>query len=133
MTEANWRMNLPVRWRSRGIGLDITPGCFVCGATKRNPTANDYLHNIAALVAKVDEAAAMACFERGARMAYFHGDEHAPQIKVGACDDHLPELKHLSEQWFISGERVADLVLWGKRRVEYEAEKAAQQAAPATT
>jgi hypothetical protein len=95
-----------IRWHSRGVGLDITPGCFVCGATRRNPEANEYMNNVAAIVAKTDEEAALACFDRGARMAYYHSDRAIPQIKIGACDEHLPALNHLAEQWFISQERV---------------------------
>lgn len=119
-----WRDHLPVCWASRGLGLDVTNGCFVCGATRRTPEQidSDYMNNIAAHVAKVDEFAAMACFERGARMDYYHGDRESPQIKVGACNAHLPELEALSNQWFISFERVFDLARWGKRRVEWEAE-----------
>ena len=100
----------PVRWRSRGIGFDVTPGCFVCGATKRNAEANHYLHNIAAILAKSDEKKALACFPQGARMGYYHGDENVPQIKVGACDEHLDALRHLSTQWFISRGRIKELI-----------------------
>lgn len=106
--------DVPVRWHSRGIGLDVTPGCFVCGAEWRSAEAeadgNQYLNNIAAHVTKKNEAASLACFERGARMGYFHGDRDAPQIKVGSCDKHLPALEQLSAQWFISAEQVAKLV-----------------------
>lgn len=113
-------VNEPVAWTSRGIGLDCTPGCFVCGATQRNDAANEYLHNIAAHLRKADETAALACFERGARMDYYHGDDSAPQIKVGACDEHLHALEHLSLQWFISRNHVDRLATQARRRSERE-------------
>lgn len=96
-----------VHWTSRGIGLDSTPGCFVCGL---DADKNPLLRNIAAFVRKADEAAALACFERGARMAYFHGDRRAPQIKVGACDRHLKALERLSEQVLVSPAVVTKIV-----------------------
>lgn len=117
----------PVSWRPRGIGLDTVPGCFVCGATVRCADAaamgNPYLHNICAFVNKEDEEAALACFERGARMAYYHGDENAPQIKVGACDRHLVALQHVSRQWFISPSRIWQVVTSTLRQDERSAEE----------
>lgn len=116
-----WRDHLPIHWMSRGIGLDGDLVCFVCGATWRDDEAeafgNDYMHNIAAHVAKVDELSAMACFAKtgGARMAYFHGDINAPQIKVGACTAHLSPLNQLSEQWFISATHVEELAALYRR------------------
>lgn len=104
---------VPVPWGSRGIGLDGNLVCFVCGAKDRDAEAkaagNPYMHNIAAHLGQGDEAAALACFAQGARMAYYHGDPEAPQIKVGACTAHLPALEFLSKQWFISAKRVEQL------------------------
>lgn len=115
-------MSVGVPWNSRGIGLDKTPGCFVCGCEWRDPEAkeigNPYLHNIAAHLAKENEQIALACFERGARMSYYHGDQDAPQIKVGACSFHLPELERLSVQWFISPRHICRLATSGLRRLE---------------
>jgi hypothetical protein len=110
----------PIAWRSRGIGLDEVPGCFVCGQAFRSEEAaklgNHYLHNIAAFISKEDEGAALACFDQGARMGYYHGDKNVPQIKVGACDAHLKALEHLSTQWYISPKRVQDLVRVARKR-----------------
>lgn len=109
---------------SRGVGLDGNLMCFVCGATWRDDEAkaigNYYMHNIAAFVAKVDEVAALKCFEAtgGARMAYFHGDSNAPQIKVGACTAHLSPLNQLSEQWYISAVHVEQLAVLYRRASE---------------
>jgi hypothetical protein len=85
---------------SRGIGLDVTNGCFVCGAERRNllDATNHYMHNIAAFVDKEDEAAVFALFPKGSRMGYYHGDENIPQIKIGACDKHLTNLQHLHDR-----------------------------------
>lgn len=105
-------MTSPIAWRSRGIGLDQTPGCFVCGGP------DGLRKNIAAIIRKEDEGAALACFRTGARMAYFHGDRNVPQIKVGACDEHLPALEHLAEQWYISAKHVGDLVAMARHRDE---------------
>lgn len=118
--------NLAVYWTTRPIGLDTTPGCFVCGVTSRNDNPGDYMNNIAAHVKKVDEAAALACFERGARMDYYHGDKESPQIKVGTCDKHLDVLKYLQEQWFISAYRINQLVQVVLRREEWEAKNASK-------
>lgn len=120
-----------VRWRSRGIGLDKTPGCFVCGATVRNADAakrgDDYLNNIAAFVAKEDEEAILGCFERGARMAHYHSDRNAPQIKVGACDQHVKVLERISEQWFISPAEIYRVVTYTLTREERDAEYAKEK------
>ena len=82
----------------RGIGVDICPGCFVCGTAKRNPEANDYLNNIAAFVASNAEGETIVSwFERGARLDYRDFEPHRIQLKVGACDAHLPQLQALYE------------------------------------
>lgn len=85
-------------FKSRGIGLDVTPGCFCCGALKRNETSNHYLNNIAAILKKSEEAAVMALFPKGAVMSYYHRDFNFPQIKIGACDAHLNNLRALHER-----------------------------------
>lgn len=82
-------------FKTRGIGLDQTPGCFCCDATRRNAEANLYLHNIAAITSVEDADALLAMFPRGARMDHYHGNGNFPQIKIGACDEHLDNLKAL--------------------------------------
>jgi hypothetical protein len=113
-----------VPWHPRGIGLDDTPGCFVCGTTKRHSEANDYMNNIAAGVSLANEQASLNCFARGARMDYYHGDHNVPQIKVGACDKHLDVLQHIQGQWFISRKKIDELVQLVLRREEREAQDA---------
>ena len=94
-----------IHFRSRGVGLDGCPGCFVCGATKRSADAiNDYLHNIAAFVkSKEDGEAAVGWFSRdtsvvawgGARLDLRPSEPKWIQVKVGACDLHKPNLELL--------------------------------------
>jgi len=80
-------------FRSRGVGLDNTPGCFICGG-------NRGLHN--------NIAAFVQCKEAGKRVvAMFDGKgacldcrEYEPdrvQVKVGACKMHTPNLERLSQ------------------------------------
>ena len=89
------------KFSSRGIGLDQVDCCFVCSATRRNAEAkagnNIYLHNIAAHLDSATQAEVLNLFPRGARMDYYHGDPKAPQIKIVACDLHLPNLQHLHD------------------------------------
>lgn len=115
---ATWdRVRSPCKipWRPRGIGLDQTGGCFVCGATVRNLDAlqkgNDFLNNICAFLSVEHEADALACFDRGAAMHYHHGDKWHPQIVVGSCDRHLSGLKELSAKESISQLLVHEIAL----------------------
>ena len=85
-------------FRSRGIGLDVCPGCFICGADKRNETSNHYLHNIAAFVkTKEDGEHILNWFENKARLDYRPSEPNWIQIKIGACDKHLDNLKKLDK------------------------------------
>lgn len=78
-------------FNSRGIGLDTTPGCFVCGGE------SEMRHNIAAFVyTKAAGERVVAMFHHGARLDY---REHSPdrvQVKIGACETHLPNLVYLN-------------------------------------
>lgn len=125
-TELELLSQVPIPWSSRGLGLDLTPGCFVCGSTLRCEGANEYMNNIAAHIAVHNQANILACFPRGARMGYYHGDEMSPQVKVGACDKHVPVLEELGHQWFISPYRVAQLITGVLRHEELLAEVAAR-------
>lgn len=74
----------------RGIGLDTTPGCFVCGG----PQA--MLNNIAAFVrTKTAGERVVAMFEKGAWLDYRPSEPDWVQVKIGACDPHLPKLERL--------------------------------------
>lgn len=84
-------------FRSRGIGLDLCK-CLVCGTDKRNKKANSYIHNIAAFVqCKEAGERVVSMFKQGARLDYRLFEPDRVQVKIGACDKHLPNLKHLEE------------------------------------
>lgn len=85
-------------FRSRGIGLDSCT-CFVCGVTTRDKL-HDYamLNNIAAFVqCKAAGERVVQLFKQGARLDYREYEPDWVQVKVGACDRHLPNLKYLEE------------------------------------
>lgn len=76
--------------RPRGIGNDWTPGCMCCGGEKG-------LHkNISFFVPSRETGEAIvAMFKHG---AFLDWREHEPnwiQVKVGACDAHLENLREL--------------------------------------
>mgnify|MGYP003419590450 CR=1 FL=1 len=74
----------------RGIGTDMTPGCFICGGD------SNFRNNIAAFV-KTREAGArvVSMFETGARLDYRENEPDRVQVKIGACDEHKPNLEKL--------------------------------------
>lgn len=82
-----------VRIGIRGIGKDFTPGCFVCGGDE------GCYHNIAAFVSyREDGERAVALFAQGARLDYRENEPNWIQLKIGACDKHLPNLQSLEEK-----------------------------------
>jgi hypothetical protein len=77
-------------FRSRGIGSDETPGCFVCGGKK------GLYHNIAGFVqCKTAGERVVGMFLRGARLDYREYEPDRVQVKVGACGRHLRNLEKL--------------------------------------
>jgi ribosomal protein L37AE/L43A len=75
---------------SRGIGMDMTPSCFVCGG-KSNMRSN-----ITAFVhCKASGKRVVAMFRKGARLDYRESEPDRIQVKVGACKEHLQNLEHL--------------------------------------
>ena len=77
---------------SRGIGLDNTPGCFVCGG------GTGLYNNIAAFVqCKAAGERVVAMFKKGARLDYRDYEPDRVQVKVGACDNHKENLGVLSQ------------------------------------
>ena len=79
-------------FHSRGVGLDTTPGCFVCGGDKR------LRKNIAAFIqCKEAGERIVAMFPQGARLDYRDFEPDRVQVKIGACDTHLPNLQKLHE------------------------------------
>lgn len=77
-------------FRPRGLGGDITPGCFVCGGEERR------YHNIAAFV-QCREAGerVVAMFSQGARLDYRDFEPDRVQVKIGACNRHIANLEKL--------------------------------------
>lgn len=95
-----------LKFSPRGIGLDLCPCCFICGSERRNPEANHYLHNISAFVASKEEGEKIvhwfsefygsgADAHNGARLDFRANEPNWIQLKVGACDKHLPYLEML--------------------------------------
>lgn len=79
------------QFNSRGLGLDHTPGCFVCGGD------HDLYHNISGFVnTKSDGEHVVAMFQHGARLDYREYEPHWIQVKIGACEQHIPQLKELN-------------------------------------
>ena len=80
-------------FKSRGIGVDMCT-CFVC-TNKKLPTT---MNNIAAFVQcrKAGERV-VALFQRGARLDYREREPDYVQVKIGACDKHLPNLRRLDD------------------------------------
>ncbi len=84
-------------FHSRGIGRDECK-CFVCGISKCNKKGNYYLHNIAAFVqCKESGERIIKMFKKGARLDYRKFEPDRVQVKIGACDKHLSNLKFLEE------------------------------------
>lgn len=79
-------------FKSRGIGLDSTPGCFVCGGRQ------GMYNNIAAYVqTKAAGERIVTMFVHGARLDFREHEPEYIQVKVGACKKHLPQLEYLHE------------------------------------
>lgn len=76
----------------RGIGSDNTPGCFVCGGR------TGLYSNIAAYVRCKDAGErVVAMFGQGARLDYREHEPDYVQVKLGACSDHLSNLRALKK------------------------------------
>lgn len=92
-------------FRSRGIGLDWTPGCFICGGKKR------LLNNIAAFVQNKEAGKrVVGMFSQGAWLDYRDFEPDRVQVKIGACNTHLPNLEKLHEltrDGFITSVRIS--------------------------
>lgn len=96
-----------IPFRSRGIGLDSVPRCFVCGSEKRtidNHHANQYMNNIAAFVdTKDDGEKVVSLFQAdSAKLDYREYEKNWIQVKIGACDEHKGNLEclHRKTMWY---------------------------------
>lgn len=78
------------KFRSRGLGIDRTPGCFVCGG-------EDASHdNIAGFVwSKESGERIVAMFKTGAHLEFRLVEPTHIQVKIGACPNHIVNLAHL--------------------------------------
>lgn len=96
-------------FHSRGIGLDWVP-CFVCGTEDRDGKGHNALNNIAAFVqCKAAGERVVDMFAQGARLVYREREPDRVQVKIGACDQHKPNLERLDtlcEDSVITSEKV---------------------------
>lgn len=101
-------------FQSRGIGLDSCK-CFVCAAGERHVGGNVMLNNIAAFVqCRAAGERVVAMFEQGARLDYREHEPDRVQVKVGACDQHLVNLRVLDricEDGVITSEKIQRAIL----------------------
>lgn len=77
---------------SRGIGMDITPGCLVCGGERG-------LHNNICGFVQNKEAGerVVSMFQSGAWLDFREHEPDRVQVKIGACKQHLENLKKLEK------------------------------------
>jgi len=79
-------------FKSRGIGSDSTPGCFVCGGK------NGMRSNISAFVDSKGEGEMIErWFKQGARLDFRSSEPRYIQIKIGACSNHSKNLEKLHQ------------------------------------
>ena len=97
-------------FRSRGLGLDTTPGCFVCGG------GSELRPNIAAFVkSRPDGEDIVRLFGRGARLDYRDFEPKWLQVKVGACPVHKLALARLDELTSANHTISAELIAQAKQ------------------
>ena len=77
---------------ARPIGSDQIERCFVCGSDNGN---HPFMANMCLMCSTQKEAELVRNLLQGSRIAYYHGDQKAPQVKVGACKKHQPNLTAL--------------------------------------
>jgi len=80
-----------IHFKSRGIGMDVCPGCFVCGGEECMMT------NVSAFVeTKEDGEKIVSWFKQGAKLDYRDFEPSWIQVKIGACEKHLRNLEEIS-------------------------------------
>ena len=98
----------------RGIGLDSC-WCFVCGTRDRDGKGHSSLHNIAAFVqCEASGKRVKGMFSQGAWLDYRPYEPDRVQVKIGACDAHLPKLKklyELTQDGIITAARISEAML----------------------
>ena len=82
-----------IKFKSRGVGMDVIGKCFVCGCRTPGVTPN-----IAAFVdSKEDGEVVVSFFREGsARLDYRDFEPNWIQVKIGACEKHEPCLEELT-------------------------------------
>lgn len=89
----------------RGIGTDVTPGCFVCGGPKGG------YNNISAFVqGKAAGERVVGMFTQGAWLDYREHSPNRVQVKVGACQFHLKNLQMLDQLTLENGIITAEMI-----------------------
>lgn len=89
-------------FRARGLGMDSSPGCFVCGGEKtrwqpKNKYHMQMLDNVAGFAqCKNAGARIVEMFEgKGCWMDYREFEPDRIQVKIGVCKKHVENLKTL--------------------------------------
>lgn len=77
---------------SRGIGTDKSKGCFVCAGPE------DVYNNLSGFVVCIDSARRITnLFVNGAQIRVNKADPIDVRVSVGACDNHLNNLRKLND------------------------------------
>jgi|WetSurMetagenome_2_1015567.scaffolds.fasta_scaffold56858_4 hypothetical protein len=80
---------------SRGCGLDCCK-CFICGTNDRDGKGHTCLNNISGFVqTKAAGERIVTMFSKGAHLDYREYEPDYIQVKIGACDKHLDNLRLL--------------------------------------
>jgi len=107
-------------FRPRQIGKDMVPSCFVCGADRKDT----YSHNVAAFVqCKEAGERLVELFKGRARLDYRDFEPDRIQLKIGTCQDHLPELEELQRRTYVLGrldaKHLAEVIRGEKCKIRY--------------
>ncbi|MCF7910828.1 hypothetical protein K9L16_04105 [Candidatus Pacearchaeota archaeon] len=91
----DYKYGKSISFRSCGIGIDNC-SCFICGDGNER-----MMNNILAFVkSKSDGEEAISWFDKGAYLDYRSHEPNWVQVKIGACEQHLPALEKLNKLIF---------------------------------
>ena len=94
------------------IGLDMTPGCFVCG---EGVDSKNYHKNISGFVtSKESGERVVGMFEHGARLDYREREPNWIQVKIGSCDTHAENLSNMAQLIMIGRRITPEIVAQAK-------------------
>ena len=83
-----------LKFGPRGIGTDSVPCCFTCGKSEQ-----EWYSNISAFVDSKENGEEIVIWFGGrARLDFRPSEPNWIQLKVGSCEEHLPNLKFLYEK-----------------------------------